>query len=184
MKNNVLYYLGNVLIFVSVVSTLFIYLPLFMPAPLTAPSEDMILHGDTIEIPRINAYTEIVLDVDPWNEAEYLQALNQGVAHAKGTSYPWTGSGVSFLFAHSSLPPWEMTRTNTPFLSLNKLTQGDLITIRHAGVTYRYQVSDKKEVWPNEVEQVFSNPDDVLILQTCTPIGTSLKRLLVFAKKM
>ncbi len=184
VKNKLFYYLGNALIVSSVLSTLFVYIPIFIPVTQTRPSEDVVMHGDTIEIPKINAYTEVVLDVDPWNEAEYLKALNRGVAHAKGTAYPWSGGGVSFLFAHSTLPPWEMTRTNTPFLSLNKLTQHDLIVIRHSGVAYRYEVTDKQEVWPQEVERVFNNTEDVLILQTCTPLGTSLKRLLVFAKKM
>lgn len=184
MKNKFFYYLGNILIVSSIVSSIFVYLPIFLSAAQTAPSEDVIKNGDTIEIPRINAYTEIVLDVDPWNEAEYLMALNQGVAHAKGTAHPWIGKGVSFLFAHSTLPPWEMTRTNTPFLYLNKLSMHDLIIVRHAGAIYRFEVTEKQEVWPHEVERVFNNTDDLLILQTCTPLGTSLKRLLVFAKRM
>lgn len=40
----------------------------------------------------------------------------------------------------------------------------------------------KKTVWPNEVKYLKEDQGDILILQTCTPIGTALQRLLVFAK--
>ena len=76
-----------------------------------------------------------------------------------------------------------MTRFNTVFLRLGELNMGDIISIYKDGKEYTYAVSDKKEVWPNEVSYLVNAEDeDILILQTCTPIGTDLKRLLIFAK--
>ena len=75
-----------------------------------------------------------------------------------------------------------MTRTNTPFLRLGELKNGDQIIIHKAGKDYVYLVEDKKEVWPNEVNLVLEKSKDYLILQTCTPLGTDWKRLLIFAK--
>lgn len=129
-----------------------------------------------IKIPKINALSPIVDNVDPFNQDEYQKALKKGVASAKGMN--------NFLFAHSSLAPWEMTRTNTPFLRLGELRNGDQITIHKDGQDFIYQVVDKKEVWPNQVGYLLVNKDNQIILQTCSPIGTDLKRLLIFANLM
>ena len=105
------------------------------------------------------------------------------MAHAKGTALP-NQAGTTFLFAHSSDVPWRITSYNTAFYRLGKIQPGDQITITYEGEDYFYQVRDKKVVWPIEVEFLTKQGKDQLILQTCTPIGTSLKRLLVFAEKV
>ncbi len=174
--------LGDLLIVISLVVFVVIYLPYFQIAQSSTMPEHIPTTGTFISIGAINAFAPIILDIDPWNEAVYKPALQQGVAHAQGTAYPWE-PGMSFLFAHSSLSPWEMTRSNTPFLSLPKLAIGEKIMITHEGAVTEFVVIEKKEVWPAQVSAAFEVHDDVLILQTCTPLGTSLKRLLVFAKK-
>lgn len=136
--------------------------------------------GVYVTIPKINAQAPIIENVDPWNESEYNQALKKGVAQAKGTVKPGE-KGTIFLFAHSSGLPWELTRYNTIFLRLNELQANDTITITKNEKEYTYKVTDKKEVWPNEVNYLMQTEKDQLILQTCTPVGTSLKRLLIFA---
>jgi LPXTG-site transpeptidase (sortase) family protein len=173
---------GDVLIIISIAIFVVIYFPYWRPAKSTSIPDQIPKTGTYISIAAINAYAPVILDTDPWVESEYKVALQKGVAHAKGTSYPWN-PGMSFLFAHSSLSPWEMTRDNTPFLSLPKVTTGEKIVITHDGQEFVFTVFDKKEVWPSQVSDVFERQDDVLILQTCTPLGTALKRLLVFAKK-
>ena len=84
--------------------------------------------------------------------------------------------------------PWEMTRYNTIFLRLGELSVGDEIVITRNGKELKYTVSDKKEVDPSEVNYLLQTDKTEprlnrgkLILQTCTPIGTALKRLLIFA---
>lgn len=133
-----------------------------------------------IEIPRINVASQIISNVDPFSETEYRKSLEKGIAHAKNTPLPGD-SGMSFLFAHSSDTPWRITRYNIAFFRLPELKKGDSINITRNGKMYKYKVSDKKTVWPTEVNYLLHNKKNQLILQTCVPIGTSLKRLLIFA---
>lgn len=163
--------LGNSLIIGSLILLTYIYLP-FINAYFPSKSNADIADGDFILIPRISAIAEIIPSVDPWNEAEYKIALKKGVAQAK--------DNPNFYFAHSSLDPWEMTRENTSFLRLGELNRGDQIKIYHDGKEQIYSVTGKKIVWPSEVDYL-KDPGAGITLQTCTPIGTSLKRLLVFA---
>jgi sortase A len=89
--------------------------------------------------------------------------------------------GRSFIFAHSSGNPIEQTNYNTVFLRLNEVKIGDEIEIKRAGKVYKYNVTQSKVVWPSEIEYLERNDTPGIIIQTCWPIGTSLKRLLVFA---
>jgi LPXTG-site transpeptidase (sortase) family protein len=178
------YYLGNLLMFLSVVLFVFTYYPLFMlylPAYPKPVSAETIQTGFYISIPKISAHAPIIDQVDPWNKAEYLEALKNGVALAKGFSKPGE-KGTVYIFAHSSDSPWNISRYNTIFLKLGELQYGDVIEIYKDGKKFQYQVFDKKEVWPTEMQYIKEQTEDVLILQTCTPIGTSLKRLLIFAR--
>lgn len=176
------YHIGNLLIVVSVLSLVllfgFTYAPLFLPTPKAEKITSK--KGFFVTIPKINAQAPVIPNVDPWNKAIYNKELKKGVAHAKGTALP-DGNGTIFLFAHSSLPPWEMTRVNTAFLKLGQLENGDQIQLLKDGKEYIYKVRDKKEVWPTEVQYLTQLEKDQLILQTCVPIGTALRRLLVFA---
>jgi LPXTG-site transpeptidase (sortase) family protein len=164
--------IGSLLIIFSILLLVFIYYP-FIQVYYSSPNlEQVKTSGNYIYIPSINAASIVVLNIDPWNAKEYEIALKKGVAKAKGYD--------NFYFAHSSLPPWEMTRVNSPFLKLTQLKIGDEIIIAKDGVEKKYNVSAKKEIWPTEVE-VLDGSKDQLILQTCTPPGTDWKRLLVFA---
>ncbi len=172
--------MGNLLIFFSLVLIYIIYSPIIkLYLPKTQAQEVNTQYS--ISIPKINAFAPIVENVDPWNETEYKAALEKGIAEAKGFSSPGE-AGTIFLFAHSSDSPWRITKYNTVFFRLGELSKNDQIIIKKDGKGYRYSVSEIKEVWPNEVQAITQNSGDTLILQTCTPIGTSLRRLLVFAK--
>ncbi len=180
-KNKLAYYIGNILILLSLFGFLFMFFPLiFAYFPHASYASGQSTTGSSITIPKINAYAPIIWNVDPFNKLEYDAALKQGVAHAKATASPGQ-KGTVFLFAHSSSPPWELTRVNPVFLRLGELKIGDTIIIVQNGKEYIYAVTDKKVVWPNEVNYLLDAKKDQLILQTCTPIGTSLKRLLIFA---
>lgn len=104
------------------------------------------------------------------------------MAHAAGTGYPGTLKNT-FIFAHSSVFPWEAGRVNPVFYLLNKLENGDLVTVYYQGERYDYKVIDKKIVSPGQVEEI-NHPGNngLLILQTCWPPGMTFKRLLIYAK--
>lgn len=172
MKKN----LGNFLIIMSLLLFTYIYYPIIQaylfPGSLLDPNIEEAPYK--IQIPKIGAYAKIIENVDPWNETEYRSALKKGVAEAVGFS--------NFFFAHSSGNPWELSRYNTIFLRLGELRSGDEIIIYKNKEKTRYLVRETKVVWPSEVEYLLKSKESNLILQTCTPLGTSLKRLLVFAR--
>lgn len=170
--------IGSFLIFCSFALAFFIYYPFLLSFfPQDDPAFDKSFY---INIPKIKASAPIIRGVDPWDKADYEKKLNLGVALAKGFASPGE-EGTIFLFTHSALPPWEMTRTNTAFLHLGELKNDDLIFIHSEDADYTYKVFDKKEVWPNEVSAIKVAGNN-LILQTCSPIGTDLRRILIFAK--
>ncbi|MEK7605570.1 MAG: sortase [Patescibacteria group bacterium] len=174
------YYIGNSLIIFSLCGFIFLFYPLlssyFFPATIPAPAE----RGFALWIPKIHASAQIIPNVDPWSEASYRPALKKGVALARGFSLPGQ-HGTVYLFAHSSGPPWEQTRNNTVFLRLPELEKGDNIVIWREHKEYNYKVVSMVEVSPADVSKVTGLKGDHLVLQTCTPIGTDWKRLLIFA---
>jgi LPXTG-site transpeptidase (sortase) family protein len=177
-----IYHIGNALIFLSIICFMYIFYPLMHAyiSPAKSPTEYK-KNVAYLSIPKIKAYAQVKENVDPFNENVYKEALKEGVAHAKGTSLPGD-DGTVYIFAHSSGAPWEITRLNTIFLRLSELEKGDIIEIKKNKESYRYRVTQKKEVMPTEVEHLLNTGKTQLILQTCTPIGTDWKRLLVFAE--
>jgi LPXTG-site transpeptidase (sortase) family protein len=73
---------------------------------------------------------------------------------------------------------------DTYFLRLAELKKNDDVQIWYKGKEYHYTVMRTQEVYPTEVNVVRDEKEADLILQTCTPLGTDWKRLLVFAKKI
>jgi sortase A len=133
-------------------------------------------------IPQIGANAKIIADVDAGNQKVYAEALRRGVAHARGTAYPGE-IGNSFLFAHSVGNFWEINRWNAVFYLLKELRAGDEVELFYKNKRFTYTVYDTKIVNPEDTQYLstFAN-FPMLTLQTCWPPGTTLKRLLVFAR--
>lgn len=135
-----------------------------------------------IVIPKIGANVPIFPNVDPSNPDIYLPILQKGVAHAMGTVFPGV-SGNIYLFAHSTDSFWNVGRYNAVFYLLKELTNGDEIDIFFNGVRHVYRVVNQTVVDPSDVKWLTESvPYEQLTLQTCWPPGTTLKRLLVFAR--
>jgi len=149
-------------------------------------SVERIVPADTdygIVIPKIAANARVLPNVNAADENEYLNALNSGVAHAAGTAFPGQ-QGHIYLFAHSTDYFWNVGSYNAVFYLLYKLEQDDEIDLFYDGQKYVYKVESKKIVDPSEVEYLTrQTSSEVLTLQTCWPPGTTLKRLLVFARR-
>lgn len=174
------YFLGNLLIVLSLLILVVVYYPIILTYFNSPSLKTEFKEGIYITIPKIKAQSPVIANVDPWNEAVYRSQLKKGVAHAKGTVLPGQ-AGTSFLFAHSSDLPWNLSRYNTIFLRLGEVEEGDQIIINKEGQEFKYRVREKKVVWPQETKYLTDETKSQLILQTCTPIGTAFKRLLVFA---
>ncbi len=136
----------------------------------------------SIVIPKIDAKANIVANVDTLDKSEYLDALQKGVAHAKGTNFPGQ-NGRIFLFSHSTDSPLNFARYNAIFYLLKKLDVGDEIIVFFSDKKYVYEVKDKKIVNPKNSEYIQpKSGEEELVLMTCDPPGTNWNRLLVFAK--
>lgn len=135
-----------------------------------------------VVIPKIGANAKVLPNVDPGDSKVYLEALKKGVAHSAGSVYPGQ-IGNMFLFAHSVGNFWQVNRWNAVFYLLRELNPGDEVNIFFQGRRFVYVVYDKKVVGADEVGYLNSQANfPMLTLQTCWPPGTTLKRLLVFAR--
>lgn len=135
-----------------------------------------------IVIEKINANAKIIAEVDPGNSTEYVKALGQGVAEAKGSTKPGE-PGNLFLFSHSTDAPWNIVRYNAIFYLLRELEVGDKVSIFYQNRRYDYIVYDKTIAKPDDVSFLTNRYDKpVLTMQTCDPPGTVLNRLIVRAK--
>lgn len=133
-------------------------------------------------IPKINANSKVIENVDPYIESEYQYQLSKGVAHAKGTALPGA-PGNAFLFAHSAGDFYKANQYNAVFYLLNKLEKGDKIYTVYYKQKYVYKVKEVRIVPPESVKYLKNSAKDpTLTLMTCTPAGTTLNRLLVVAE--
>lgn len=133
-----------------------------------------------LKINRALVTTNVTSD----KQASYLPILNKAIAHYKGTSLPGQ-DGNSFLYGHSVLPQFFNSKDYlTIFSTLHQLQIGDLIIVEYGTDQFQYQVYAKNIVEPSEIEVVNTSKEGekTLTLMTCTPPGTTLKRLLVSAK--
>ena len=146
--------------------------------PINAPNINF-----SIIIPKLNAASAIVENVDPLNQDEYLNALKKGVAHARGSAFPGSVGNV-FLFAHSTDTLINVGRYNAIFFLIGHLTEGDEVDIYYKGRLYKYIVYDKKVVEPTDVQYLgtLTEGEKTLTLQTCYPPGTTFKRLVILAR--
>ena len=137
----------------------------------------------SIVIPAIAANAKILPNVNAADEEEYLEVLKRGVAHAVNSSFPGE-NGHIFLFAHSTDYFWNVSQYNAVFYLLYKLRNDDEVNVFYMGKRFTYKVVGQQVVDPSEVEYLTRKTDgEFLTLQTCWPPGTTLQRLLIFAKR-
>lgn len=126
----------------------------------------------------------VTTNVNSDKQAAYLPILNKSIAHYKDTSLPGE-DGNSFLYGHSVLPKFfNKNDYLTIFSTLHQLQIGDLIIVNYGVDQFQYQVYAKNIVEPAEIEVVNTSKvgEKTLTLMTCSPPGTTLKRLLVSAQ--
>jgi sortase A len=113
-------------------------------------------------------------------------ALANGVAHHPQTSLPWSQSAQRNVYLAGHRMGFRGTWSRMIFYNLDKLERGDEVVLKdRAGRSYRYRVrevliTDPTDVWV--MGQVRGR--DMVTLQTCTPIPTFQKRLIVRADRV
>jgi sortase A len=114
------------------------------------------------------------------------RALDQGVVHLPGTSLPWSDTPERNVYLAGHRLGWPGTGSHLVFYRLNELGRGDRVTLRdREGRTYQYMVIENFAVGLEDrwvTGRVRGR--DLLTLQTCTPIPTFEKRLIVRAERI
>ena len=122
----------------------------------------------------------------PVFDSDSRWALANGIAHNPQTSLPWSQSAQRNVYLAGHRMGFRGTWSRMLFYNLDKLKRGDKVLLKdRAGRSYRYRVSevlitDPKDVWV--MGQVRGR--DMVTLQTCTPIPTFQKRLIVRADRV
>jgi len=114
------------------------------------------------------------------------RALDQGVIHLPGTSYPWSETPERNVYLAGHRLGWPGTGSHLVFYRLNELRGGERVTLRGPqGGRYNYRVIERFVVGAEDdwvTGRVRGR--DLLTLQTCTPIPTFEKRLIVRAERI
>lgn len=120
-----------------------------------------------VVIPKINLDAIVV-------EGVSYKDLSKGPGHIKDTAMPGE-PGNAVISGHR----------DTFFRHIYELSKGDEIQIRRDGKVFRYEVTGKEIVMPDDVGVLKQTADPQLTLITCYPtyyIGPAPKRLVVFSK--
>lgn len=139
-------------------------------------------------IDKINANAPIVKEVDPNSDSAYYKALEQGVAHWRGTAYP-DQPGNMFIFGHSSFYAAAKGDYKDIFAPLDKVEKGEKFDIWYNSAKYTYEVVDNKVVADDDFSVLDGpTPDDkndkTITIMTCWPPKTIAKRRVVFGKQV
>lgn len=140
------------------------------------------IEDNHIFIPKINVSAPIAWAVA--NEDGPVQsALENGVVQLEGTSLPGERGNV-FITGHSSNYLWARGDFKNVFSLLNRLVVGDLAYVKHKGNLYIYKTSSISIVKPSDTKVLASSEGSYLTLMTCSPVGTSINRLIIKANQI
>lgn len=123
----------------------------------------------------------------PVDENTMLANLQHGVVNYLGTAKPGEGlennTGNVFISGHSSYYSWDPGQYNSIFATLPNINIGDQVAIGYNDKVYVYQVYDKTEVSPSDVDVVRQDTDKhIVTLMTCVPVGTNERRFIARAE--
>jgi LPXTG-site transpeptidase (sortase) family protein len=136
----------------------------------------------TLRIDAIGVNAPIIFNTGN-NTDVIFKSLEQGVVHYSQTTKPGT-PGVSLLLGHSSSYPWYKGHYGSVFALLPKLKTGDVISVQYSdGRLFSYKVTKSIIFNPFDAQDILTKPDieNGIILVSCWPVGTSLKRLAIEA---
>lgn len=135
-------------------------------------------------IPKLNVDVPVHFGI---SLSEVMPAMADGVAHyriAGASAFPGE-IGNLVITGHSAGDVYSSNPYKYIFSGLERLEDGDLIYVNYNSVRYTYSVYKKEVVEPSNVAALVIDTDKpVLTLVTCTPLGTSRYRLLLFAEQI
>jgi sortase A len=122
----------------------------------------------------------------PVRSSDSQQALDNGVIHAPDTSLPWDEGAQRNVYLAGHRLGWPGTGSHRIFYDLHRLGRGDRVVLEDSrGHSFEYRVTGSFLVGPHDpwVKEVVPG-HDMVTLQTCTPIPTFEKRLIVRANRV
>lgn len=143
-------------------------------------------------IPKINVDVPVIYENTMGrNQQEtydkQMAAMEEGVAWfgIDGADSRPGQKGNTVLSGHSSNDWFDMGDLKFVFANLDRLKKDDTIYANYEGTRYTYRVTDTTVVLPTQLDALqLGNDKAMLTLITCTPLGTSEKRLLVYAEQI
>lgn len=135
-----------------------------------------------IEIPKLQVNEQVKANINPNDAKEYTVALEEGVAHAKGSAFPGQNKLV-YIFGHSTDAAWNVEAYNAVFYQIKDLVAGDEVVLHLGEERFVYKVKERKILKGSDVDFINGlQHENVLLLQTCWPPGTTWQRLFVVAE--
>jgi len=137
-------------------------------------------------IPKINVDVPVDYNAKPDYDSQ-MKSMENGIAWfgIPGANSKPGQVGNTVLSGHSSNDIIDQGSYKFIFARLDQLANGDTVYANYQGKRYTYTVTKKEVVKPTEVSKlVYPTDKPVLTLITCTPLGTSLNRLLVTAEQV
>lgn len=138
-------------------------------------------------IPKINVEVPVDYNVKGLSEAQIQTSLRDGATHYNlpGANALPGQKGNTVILGHSSNDIFNQGAYKFVFVLLDRLQPGDLFYLNYNSKRYVYKVTETKVIDPtqvNELQRGTGKPMATLV--TCTPPGTALKRLVVFADQI
>jgi sortase A len=121
-----------------------------------------------ISVPRLNYFAAV-------REGVGSDTLASGPGHYPGMAWPGQPGNVA-VAAH-----------NIYWIHFNDLQKGDLIILQTRWGDFRYEVTGKRIVWPDDTTVLVPTPDDRLTLTTCWPLWAgafATQRLIISAEQV
>lgn len=136
-----------------------------------------------IIIKKLSVDAPVIYDMDRTDEPSVQRALQDGTLQFADSALPGQKGNV-VIVGHSSNVPWVPGNYKFVFATLEQLQQGDIVFLNYKSVRYVYKVSGSKVVKPDDVSVLQQTDSPTLTLITCTPVGTSLNRLIITAEQI
>jgi sortase A len=137
-------------------------------------------------IPKINVSAPVDYNAKPDNDSQ-MAAMQNGLAYfgIPGADSKPGQVGNTVIAGHSSNDFIESGNYKFVFALLDRMKKGDIFYLNYNGIRYTYSVTAIKVVSPTDVSSLVdgtTKPEATLL--TCTPLGTSLNRLLVIGDQI
>jgi len=138
-------------------------------------------------IPKINVEVPVDYNVNEISESNIQNSLRDGATHYKlpGANAVPGQKGNTVILGHSSNDIFNQGAYKFVFVQLDRLQPGDIFYLHYNSTRYIYRMTSSKVIDPTEVSALQIGTDKPMAtLITCTPPGTALKRLLIFAEQI